>query len=155
MLSEYKHPTLRLPEPCTKTLRLMWPKINVQPDGCWNWTGCIKEDGYPSAINVAGADKFGPYYRPQRLMFHWFKHEIPEGLTVDHLCGNRICVNPDHMEVATAAANTSKAVKRQYCKRGHILADPNLYYDKKGKRKCRGCMRWHSEQASKKRQSRK
>ena len=131
-----------LPEPTAKTLRQMWPKIKV-PDGCWEWTGSCMESGYPNRISVVGADTKGSHSRPQRLMFSWFKYEIPEGFTVDHLCKNRKCVNPDHMEAVSHEENTSRGNKRSYCKRGHAQTPENRYVYKchgKKKERCRLCI---------------
>ena len=131
-----------LPEPVAKTLRLMWAKIQ-HPDGCWECTGSILANGYPSSICVDGSRKEGNDYRPQRLMFHWFKYAIPDGFTVDHLCKNKRCVNPDHMEAVTHEENASRGNKKRYCLRGHPQIPENRYpYKSCGRirERCKPCI---------------
>lgn len=143
-MKKHNSTPIALPEPCAKTLRLMWTHIKIQPKGCWLWTGRIRHTGYPDSICVFGAPKKGPFYRPQRLMFHWFKYAIPPVFTVDHLCKNRACVNPDHMEAVSHGENVTRALKRKYCQRGHLMAGDNLYHYKsngKSVRRCKPCMK--------------
>lgn len=136
------YPT-QLPSPDAKTLRLMWAKMKT-PKGCWEWTGSLRPTGYPQSVSANGSRGAGLTYRPQRLMFHWFKYPIPDGFTIDHLCKNRKCVNPDHMEAVSHGENASRANKRKYCKRGHPQTPKNRYsyISKLGKReRCLPCMR--------------
>lgn len=144
---------VQLPEPTAATLRKMWAKIEV-PSGCWIWKGAKQHPGYPVAMSVDGSRiNSGPgTYRPQRLMFHWFKYPIPDGFTVDHLCKNKMCVNPDHMEDVTQGENARRAHKRKYCKRGHPQIPKNRYsyMSKLGKReRCLPCMRIPRNRSSK------
>lgn len=75
----------------------------VEPTGfCWNWTGNPDKDGYASTA-LAG----------KRLLVHRIAYtllvgEIPKGLTLDHLCRNKLCVNPDHLEPVTGAENVRR-----------------------------------------------
>ena len=130
-----------LPEPYAKTLRLMWSKMST-PKGCWEWTGSLLSSGYPQSIAVNGSGERN-LFRPQRLMFHWFKYPIPDGFVVDHLCKNHKCVNPDHMEDITHELNVARGLKRKYCKRGHPQTQENRYaYSSHGRRRerCKPCM---------------
>lgn len=98
---------MKIPEVATSQLRSVWPKVK-NPDGCWIWTGAIRA-GY-GEIGIKGRT-----YRAHRVFFELFKYKIPEGLTIDHLCNNKLCVNPDHLEAATQKHNVGRALKRAYC----------------------------------------
>jgi hypothetical protein len=68
--------------------------------------------------------------------------EIPEGLTLDHLCKNKLCVNPAHLEVVTAEENLSRVerVPKSHCKNGHPFDEANTYIrPDHGTRQCRRC----------------
>lgn len=109
-------------------------------DGCWGWTGSFNSSGYAQL-----------YLRPGRsLVAHRFAYEllvgpIPEGMVLDHLCRNRACSNPSHLEIVTRGENTLRgetitAANRDktHCKRGHEFDDANTYL-RYGKRSCRTC----------------
>lgn len=111
-------------------------------DGCWEWTGHIEPDGYGLVRRE------GKNLRAHRFVFMMFKGEISQGLQLDHLCRNRRCVNPSHLEPVThrenqmrgetiIAANASKT----HCPRGHELIEGNLVVTalKKGMRTCKRC----------------
>jgi hypothetical protein len=73
---------------------------------------------------------------------------IPDGLTIDHLCRNRGCVNPDHLEPASKGENVlrgysspAKKARQSRCVRGHVFDDANTYVTKYGYRACRACDR--------------
>lgn len=89
--------------------------------GCWNWTGPIMGNGYPNKIK---RDKRG-------VSAHRFHYElrhgpVPAGLWIDHLCRNRRCVNPSHMEAVTPRENHLRSesasalnARKILCKRWH------------------------------------
>ena len=82
--------------------------------------------------------------RAHRLYYERHVGPIPDGLEMDHLCRNRACVNPDHLEPVTRAENNRrKAVAQTHCKNGHPLSGDNLLATKR-QRACRACQRERS-----------
>lgn len=110
---------------------------------CWHWNGHVdRKTGYGYAWkNGVGGHAFA---HRQFYMLH--VGPVPEGLVLDHLCRNRGCVNPDHLEPVTQRVNTLRGIgpsaqlaAQTHCKRGHELAGANLYLTPEGWRQCRTC----------------
>lgn len=81
-------------------------------------------------------------YRPAHRVFYELIHgPVSDALQVDHLCGNRGCVNPDHLEAVTPSVNTMRAKRKMFCVNGHRLAGDNIYVrkDRQNARECRTC----------------
>lgn len=77
-----------------------------------------------------------------RFAYQQMFGQIPDGLTIDHLCSNKLCVNPSHLEAVTGAENNRRAAdKITHCLRGHPLNGENLAPRKDGRRVCRTCKR--------------
>ncbi len=95
-------------------------RVNVDPDtGCHIWGGA-KRLGY--GLAALG----GKQYSVHRIAYIAAKGPIPEGLVIDHLCRNRACCNPDHLEAVSHRENTARglgmaahAVRHDRCVRGH------------------------------------
>lgn len=107
---------------------------------CWNWRGTITQYGY--AQFRAGSES----YRAHRLSYLWAKGIIPKGLVLDHLCRNRNCVNPEHLEAVTIKVNILRGVgfaaknsKKTHCPEGHEYTPDNVYLDKTKRRHCKIC----------------
>lgn len=123
-----------------------WSKV-TQTDNCWIWGGMKTTLGY-GTMKIQRKKIYA-----HRISYKIFKGEIPEGLVIDHLCRNRLCVNPEHLEAVTLKQNilrgdnfTAKEARQTHCKNGHELKEPNLirYFLKKGHRNCRIC--WNINQ---------
>lgn len=92
---------------------------------CWNCSLAPNAKGYTN-ISIRGRT-----FRTHRVMWELDCGPIPDGETIDHLCRNKVCINPAHMEVVSVKENNSRAVpyrwrtggsaKRAICKRGHDL----------------------------------
>ena len=106
----------------------------VREDGCWEWTGIRDRIGYGKVYWE------GKGYRAHRMSYrNATGHDAPE---LDHLCRNKACVNPDHLEPVSHSEN----LRRHYatvtsCPHGHLYDEANTYRDTAGKRRCRSCMR--------------
>lgn len=77
-------------------------RVRVTSSGCWEWPG-NQRGGYGRIeTKVAGKRR-----RPaaHRVFYEEFVGPIPDGLSIDHLCRNRACVNPDHLEPVSMREN--------------------------------------------------
>jgi hypothetical protein len=112
-------------------------------DGCWEWTGYRNAKGYGAA-----------YFRGRKSMpahraiYVLAVGAVADGLVLDHLCRNRACVNPAHLEVVTNRVNVlrgdtlpAKFAARTHCAKGHPFTPENTARRKSrgDSRKCRTC----------------
>jgi hypothetical protein len=107
-------------------------RIDASAD-CWLWTG-------PRTANGYGRCKARSHLREQLAHRAVYQALVGDpGESLDHLCLNKLCVNPDHLERVTIAVNTARKwpAKKVRCKRGHL----NWYIGPNGWRKCRTCHR--------------
>lgn len=120
-----------------------WEKvIKKGKDECWEWIGC-KSNGY-GRFSVLAENGL-----VHRYSYKLHKGKIPKGLTIDHLCRNRQCVNPKHLEAVTHRVNilrgvgaSAKNAKKTHCKRGHLFSKKNTYaYLSKYKTSIRACVK--------------
>lgn len=109
-------------------------------NGCWNWLGSITEKGY----GIFTVKK--KHIKAHRYFYEFFVGKIPPELQIDHLCKNRKCVNPKHLELVTVRENNIRAGKiqvknRTHCPSGHPYSGENLFYkfNRKTNYKWRGC----------------
>jgi hypothetical protein len=120
----------------------LWAKVKVADAlDCWEWIASLNSEGYGQIYHQ------GRPHRAHRIAYELLIADIPEGLTIDHLCRNRRCVNPWHMEPVPLSVNSSRAsVGRTYtlkteCNNGHPYSDDNVRIDPVGHRRCRQCER--------------
>lgn len=113
-------------------------QVMAEPmSGCHLWIGSALPSGYGTF-----------WFNGRRVYAHRFAVEqagrpIPEGMTVDHLCSTRACVNPAHLEVVTTQENIRRSrgsASKTHCPQGHPYAGDNLYVRPgDGARLCRAC----------------
>lgn len=95
-----------------------WAKVDKSGE-CWLWTAARFTQGY-GCVSIWRKVK-----KAHRVAWEWENGPVPDGLQLDHLCFNKLCVRPDHLEPVTPAINARRATYRyvgasfEYCKRGH------------------------------------
>lgn len=116
-------------------------RVRVNEAKCWEWTGARMHNGYGQLV-VGGIR-----YAVHRYVYEQLVGPIPEGLDLDHLCRNRACVNPIHLEPVTRGENLRRGYlaeprsAKTHCIRGHAFDAANTRISKAGKRQCRSCDR--------------
>lgn len=115
-----------------------WAKVDqngplVLDTVCWLWTGHCWQNGYGAIANQKRD------HLAHRVGYELLVGPIPEGLQLDHLCRNRRCVNPAHLEPVTNQENRRRyTVLITHCPKGHPYDETNTYV-RLGKRNCRIC----------------
>lgn len=120
-------------------------KIALADSGCIEWIAACNGVGY----GVLSINRTGGKILAHRWSYEHHKGPIPDGLEVDHLCRNRRCVNPDHLEAVTHRINTLRGTAptavnaaRTHCVNGHEFTTDNTYITpSRGRRECRTCHR--------------
>lgn len=122
---------------------LFWPKVNVGwTDECWEWGGSLKPNGYGQF--TSGPRKGYSQYA-HRAAYHMIKGD-PGSLVIDHLCHNKGCCNPAHLEAVTQAINVRRAhddglvAVKTHRPSGHEYTDGNVEIDGNARR-CKVCRR--------------
>lgn len=115
---------------------------------CWEWTASVDKDGYGQTSERKGERK---HLRAHRVSYEMhFGVKVPAELVMDHLCRNRSCVNPWHLEPVTNRENTvirgetpqAKNASATHCVNGHEFTPENTYTRNRpnGGRICRACI---------------
>lgn len=132
--------SIELPEKITKHIEI------DGASGCWNWTHTLRPDGY-GLVSIGGPGE-RRQQRVHRVVYKLAVGPIPDRWVVDHLCRNRRCVNPEHLEAVEHRTNTLRGVSpapskaaQTHCIHGHELTADNVYiHPKRGTRNCHTCL---------------
>lgn len=132
---------MRLPDRIIRNI-----DFSMDETACWEWVGQRSYSGYGQAkLTLAGMERV---VLAHRWLYEALVGPIPAGLTLDHLCKNKSCVNPKHLEPVTIADNirrgdSKSAVSRRTgrCTKGHHVVDPGgwIEYSDGARRACRIC----------------
>lgn len=114
-------------------------KVDYQDEGCWEWQGNIDKYGYGTYGNQN--------HMVHRVVYQLLIDELRPDETVDHLCYNRSCVNPDHLETVPLAVNVMRGnnpyavnARKTECLNGHEFTEANTYiHPQRGSRHCKAC----------------
>jgi hypothetical protein len=114
-----------------------WAKVD-KTEGCWIWTAAKTMGGYGRFVIGRKV------HYAHRVAYELARGSIADGLTIDHLCRNKACVNPGHLEPVTGSEN-ARRYWGTHCKRGHERTPENTRVEKDGTgrpyRRCAACHR--------------
>lgn len=135
--------------PYQTVMERLMAKTRKLPGGCWEWAGVQNGEGY-GKIRVGG--RRGRNESVHRVAYQHLVGPIPDGLTIDHLCRNRVCVNPEHLEAVPIVTNVmrgegacAKHARNTHCPKGHPYDIAGA--DRKGRphRRCSVCTKASAE----------
>lgn len=113
-----------------------------QSGDCWTWDLQHDHNGY-ALVRLSNPRRTA---RVHRVLYEFLVGPIPDGMELDHLCRNRGCVNPAHLEPVTHRENMLRGdtvaatnARATHCKHGHEFTAANTYWRPDGDRDCRCC----------------
>ena len=122
-------------------------KVRKSDNGCHEWIGAKSDKGYGHLFVK------GHLVKAHRFIYQVVHGSIESTLTIDHLCRNRLCVNPKHLEAVTMQVNVlrgngagARYARRTHCSHGHELIGDNIISRKDGGRRCRICKEANAKQ---------
>jgi hypothetical protein len=124
-----------------------WRKVQ-KTEGCWEWLACRNAFGY----GVLKPPSFDKLMLAHRYTYELLVGPIPDGLQLDHLCRNRGCVNPAHLEPVTNRENCQRGQagafyrNKTHCPQGHPYDETNTYRTSVGGRMCKACITRRSKE---------
>lgn len=129
---------VKMPVPNWVYERRLLNRVEVDDNGCWVWTGPLTPNGYGSTVRA-----WGRGWLAHRLAYTVMVGPIPDEFQVDHLCRNRPCISPFHLEAVTQAENLRRqGAAVTHCPRGHEYTAANTYRAPGSPtlRRCRACI---------------
>lgn len=119
-----------------------WGYVRLSSESnCWTWTKKLNPKGY--GVFRVGRDRV----KAHRYSWSLNRGDIPSGMVIDHLCENKACVNPSHLNLCTQRvhllrySDTRCGFRKSHCIHGHPLSGDNLVLGVRGHRLCRECRR--------------
>ncbi len=128
-----------------KAISLWQPELcqrfKVSENGCWIWSGALSSEGY-GILNIDGERKYA-----HRMTYQLFVGPIHHWQELDHLCRDRRCCNPAHLEAVSSYENSKRGNhplftvhRKQQCRKGHDLTNPeNRHQRNDGRYRCKIC----------------
>jgi hypothetical protein len=133
-----------------------WEKVSLPmtADGCMVWRAGATNAGY-GRFFLAYVDGKRSYTMAHRVAYTLAYGPIPDELEIDHTCGYRPCVRPDHLELVTQTENLARRIGSSsllFCKNGHEFTEENTYvytnkYSGRSVRNCRKCNTFRKQRA--------
>lgn len=120
-------------------------RLPMPATSCWEWPGSVNSQGYGKVSRDPG----GTYY-VHRIMYGWAHGWVPP--EIDHLCRNRRCARPDHLEAVSHAENCARAAGTPLatCRAGHVWDEVGWWAQPHG-RKCKACHRIRARDSARRR----
>lgn len=140
-------PVLTVEQRARQQVRLQ-RNVEVDPaSGCWNWKLGLSVGGYGTTA------MYGKTWPAHRLSYFLFVGDFDPALDIDHLCRNRRCCYPEHLEPVPARVNLFRSTNHivsqltaTHCPKGHPYDAENLHVRPSGRRACRACQReWSND----------
>ena len=124
-----------------------WKHVSPEPNsGCWLWTASEDGRGYGqfAPFGWRGLHKQGSI-KAYKFAYLFYRGSVPDGKELDHVCRNRLCVNPDHLEPVSHRENvlrgdspSARQARQTHCKRGHEFTAENTWSGDEHRR-CKTC----------------